>query len=1565
MFIALTMVVSTIPAMDLSKSDKNEISMINTTGLTNFETSPGSIVSSPTMLDELSFYDPATVNASALGLTGTAPFINWGTAIRLTPAELGPYNGGNITGARFFHRFTDVNLSGPYTAGHSGNLTIFDEGTATTPGAILAQEPWFSSASEWVNVTLTTPLSISGTSDMWIHFEINTWYDEHPMGLDGGPALQGKGDMAKLPSGTWLSLGGAGIDRNNCIGAFAEGGSGEINDVAMVDIIKPTSEEASIITPEVTIDNYGTTTPTDVPVNMQISTLGTPNVLLTEDFTTYVAPVDIFPPAGWSIIQTDPVQTWFKYSSGYARVQESGSVGAQDEWLITETFDMSGETTLEISFTYLYFATPDEDYLQILGSIDGGATWPHMVTNITAYTYGAQSFDISSWAAGQSQVKIAWRWVSGPASGTDYTYFYGLKICAPAVLLNGMSEDFDGTWGPYGDTPPTGWEIYDFGSESPPVWNANDWYNYYYSTFGSNTARVYYSPYESMDEWLITPSIDCSAMSDVTLSIRQYFYIYVTYPGYGIIEGSIDNGVTWTELVVNQTANAYTSPYYYDWDISSWAAGQSQVKIRFRYLAPGTQGRYWTIDDVMVGEISDEVIFFETYYFDQQTLQQWPTGWFVMDWDGTGVDFECYDLSTYAPPNSDGYFAYVKDVSGVDVSESLVSPSMDMTGMTNVRIQFDHLFDYWAPNDYVAVEIYSGGYYIEEIMVWQEDVNEHVDFFFDPSIYPFVDDIRIGFYYWDGASYAEEWSVDNIEITEVPVNVEYDETVYVDIESNGPTGTRLASQVVELPPWIPDDWQVTSNDYVEYQVTASVNLDGDVNPENDVIGPVTIALVYPFITDLGVTEIITPGEDMPAQPLPVEITVENEGQFPAEGFTATVEILAVESLGTCQYEVWLYDSYGDGWNGNVMDVYVDGVLVLNDITVPSGSGPVVETFTVGDGSSILMDWQQTGSWPAENYFDIYDSEATLIVNDWYPYTSGDWTGTASCPGGGPSGGILEYSETVTNTEEFDPDETLTVVFPDWIPAGIAAGESGIQNYSVTATVSYNPDLNAANDELNQTFTLDYFHDIEVQAITEPSVAGERADVFLGYNDGHTENAYAWVDGSPWTICIELSDPELAAYRNYDLTDVKFSAGCDDYGFYAVTYDIYYATGALPDLATLTPIATGVSSGTGWDTVSVPAQPMPDTGSAFIIVTYSNYGAGFPAGFDFDNGDIRGQHMLDTLTTNSWITLSSLWGSPAVWGLDAGLTLGSGPGSGDIFLQPGNYPFAALTANIGTFPETGLNANAKLFAFNETGAPYLLYEENYTDFDLDVDEEETATFGSYTFVDHDIYELAINLPLSTDDFATNNFKSVFIGIDDTAPTSEHALDPSAPTGANGWYVSDVTATLTAEDGTEDWQSGVDFIEYRIDGGTWQTGDTFDINTNGMHTIEYRATDNVGNVETANSFTIDMDKDGPTIDLTWEAGSAKNEVIFTATCSDADSGMDYVEFYINDVLQFTDDAAPYTWTMVHGAGTKYTVKAIAYDLAGNTAFDEIGSGEGLNKHTPTPTIPTVQTTTPLIK
>jgi hypothetical protein len=104
---------------------------------------------------------------------------------------------------------------------------------------------------------------------------------------------------------------------------------------------------------------------------------------------------------------------------------------------------------------------------------------------------------------------------------------------------------------------------------------------------------------------------------------------------------------------------------------------------------------------------------------------------------------------------------------------------------------------------------------------------------------------------------------------------------------------------------------------------------------------------------------------------------------------------------------------------------------------------------------------------------------------------------------------------------------------------------------------------------------------------------------------------------------------------------------------------------------------------------------------------------------------------------------------------------------------------------------------------------------------------------------------------------------------------------------------------------------------------------------------------------------MDQTAPLIDLIWEAvgGFNNDDIIFTSNCEDATSGLDYVEFYYNDVLQFTDDAAPYEWIMTHAPGTKYFIKSIVYDIAGNTAEDILSSGENVNVN--------VHTTTPLQK
>lgn len=81
-----------------------------------------------------------------------------------------------------------------------------------------------------------------------------------------------------------------------------------------------------------------------------------------------------------------------------------------------------------------------------------------------------------------------------------------------------------------------------------------------------------------------------------------------------------------------------------------------------------------------------------------------------------------------------------------------------------------------------------------------------------------------------------------------------------------------------------------------------------------------------------------------------------------------------------------------------------------------------------------------------------------------------------------------------------------------------------------------------------------------------------------------------------------------------------------------------------------------------------------------------------------------------------------------------------------------------------------------------------------------------------------------------------------GTDPGDPPSVAAqTDPGEPDGANGWYTSPVTVTLTADDPDAD-------IEYRLGGGDW-TGYTepVTVDEDGEHTLEYRAGNDAGTSE----------------------------------------------------------------------------------------------------------------------
>ncbi|WP_169088024.1 S-layer homology domain-containing protein [Paenibacillus sp. PL91] len=104
----------------------------------------------------------------------------------------------------------------------------------------------------------------------------------------------------------------------------------------------------------------------------------------------------------------------------------------------------------------------------------------------------------------------------------------------------------------------------------------------------------------------------------------------------------------------------------------------------------------------------------------------------------------------------------------------------------------------------------------------------------------------------------------------------------------------------------------------------------------------------------------------------------------------------------------------------------------------------------------------------------------------------------------------------------------------------------------------------------------------------------------------------------------------------------------------------------------------------------------------------------------------------------------------------------------------------------------------------------------------------------------------------------------VEADTNAPVTTALVMSGEPDGANDWYVSAVTVTLSATDHL----SGVAKTEYRLDGSdVWEEyTDVLTINSDGEHTIYYRSTDKEGNVEEEKSIRVKRDTVAPVITVT---------------------------------------------------------------------------------------------------
>ncbi len=158
----------------------------------------------------------------------------------------------------------------------------------------------------------------------------------------------------------------------------------------------------------------------------------------------------------------------------------------------------------------------------------------------------------------------------------------------------------------------------------------------------------------------------------------------------------------------------------------------------------------------------------------------------------------------------------------------------------------------------------------------------------------------------------------------------------------------------------------------------------------------TESLVFNVTTDADVTTVWNAGGSWGAETS--YNILDNDGAIAGSGAQSDIvtgTISAVCPVVECNYSLRMIDSYGDGWNGNTIDILVDGNIVLDDVTLASGSEDILG-FSVIDGSDVTAIWNAGGSWGAETSYEILDTAGTVAASGAQSDIAAG-TITATCP----------------------------------------------------------------------------------------------------------------------------------------------------------------------------------------------------------------------------------------------------------------------------------------------------------------------------------------------------------------------------------------------------------------------------------------------------------------------------------------------------------------------------------------------------------------------------------------
>ncbi len=196
-----------------------------------------------------------------------------------------------------------------------------------------------------------------------------------------------------------------------------------------------------------------------------------------------------------------------------------------------------------------------------------------------------------------------------------------------------------------------------------------------------------------------------------------------------------------------------------------------------------------------------------------------------------------------------------------------------------------------------------------------------------------------------------------------------------------------------------------------------------------------------------------------------------------------------------------------------------------------------------------------------------------------------------------------------------------------------------------------------------------------------------------------------------------------------------------------------------------------------------------------------------------------------------------------------------------------------------------------------------------------------------------------------------------GLSSGVGSLSFAFDPVPPvtslltTGSfvAGWYITDVTLSASASDAT----SGLALLEYRLDNGNWLAGDSLTVSAEGLHDIDFRATDNAGlSTTTAHSFKIDKTPPTVSFNMTGTVGANgwyNGPLTLQVQATDALSGLDSVEYRLDNANWISGSQL----TLGDGA---HTLQARATDKVGNLSAVSVAGLLDLQVDSTAPTLTT---------